>query len=612
MSDFKKSKARFVPVSDADFNQYAKNLAWLTGLGLSAAKERLAELYGFPSLYEMRKILEKGDQVAGPFSRSIIPHFMPNDDTLIQNSENCLSETSAEYWYRHNNIHKIVRYCKETCTTIRHFALFEVGFFCSPKIHKSLFKTTKEGIVAIESGNSTAIKDFFIQHWPVGFWGLLECVYNKPLKLDESNLKLLEVVQVRGPTTLMSDLWAVKASKIYQRITRDFVFDVEDYWFDDYPAPEKALNNPGLYDFNFLEFVEPCVYLDDILADISDEGLIEIYNALSHNSLDVRRFPALGTYLSQKKILEIRNRFYAARFAQLKAYSAACPDGLVEDVLVSCDTLPLDVTKNKRLTAYIGLQEPAYFSLDFKDSGVQILELDATFFQEPDIDGKPDTLVGAATGYVLMPWDSEYRRCSADTWFEALDCVSSQLYTVWNVLQEDYFPGQGMKDIDDFTAMTFSSIVVLSVELLPEFRGRNYMPHLFKTIYDALADHPWSTLDDSWYEIADELSGAPDIVTENGRTASAEDIQALAKIRVLAKPAVFVIPIEGSAPLEKSVNSFSNYLKRIKKDPSHPMEIRKRKLMAHFKAMESEFFEEESIDLNLRIVCYDPHEWPVT
>jgi len=609
MSEVSRPKSRFVPVSEEDFNQYAKNFAWLTGLSLSKAKETLSELYGFPSFYEMRKILAQGDLTPGPFSPSTVPPFLSADEASLLNSDACIPATSEEYRSRRT---KMLHWGEGAdITRLRQVALVESGFFCTPKLHKFLFKTSKRGILAVESKDLKELEDFFKHHWPVGLWGLLEWLYDSPLNLDETGLSRLEVLRAKGPTEQRESLWAFKAAQIYKRLTQAVhAGKLEAHWgYDEIPVPEKPQGKPGMYDLSFFNaWGEPCIDIGEVLLDASDEAYDIVCEALNENSFDPAKNPKLKEILSEQQLLALKEACYDYRYAQLKSYSSAMDSssGLVEELLTECKPLPM-LKEQTYLNAYVAISEVESFQANFGDSsGVQLLRMSATFFQNSERSLEPATAVGAANGFLLVPYDNFYV-CNDETWFEALDCVSAMLNDVWKVLQVDYFPGQGMHNIEEFTVdKPFASIAVLSFELLPEFRGKGYVPHLMNAISGALEDHPYTAMDENWYQMADQMA----VDTED--LDDLEPCPVKSGVRSLSSPAVFVLPVEGAEASDRSMYPhLRDSLVRIKKDARDPQEIRKRKLMAHFKAMEPAL-QLRNFDEKVSIVCYEPFEWPST
>lgn len=626
---------RFIPTSELDFNRYAKHFAWLMALPLATAKKDLAQLYGFPSLHELQQVLKQG-LPPGPFSAAPgIPSFI--GEAPICSGEECLPLQHSVHVARNKQLWAQVFDATDIVRQRRAIALLEAGLFCQPKVHKALFARVEAGLTAFESKDPQVARAWLESNWPIGYWALLDWLYMPFPELDPEGLAQLTHIPKTSLPDVQESLWQFKATKIYQLVTQGVpATEVGLEWCTEMPEPRKTETAPGLFDFSLVsDFGDLPVGLEQFFGEKDGEAYLELCGALSQGDLDLSRHPCIRGACSDAELVALEQRLREIRYGQLRISCDINNEnsrGLVEELLDHKRHWPLsDVCQeiaahrrdapdrrippeliaqrshhNEWLVTYVSLS-PTSEAHEYYGYHVQLLAMTAMSYHcRGEGDAAQYELVGGASGNLLVPYDQQYA-CSHEGWFEALDSTA-MLNDVWKVLQVDHFPGQGLRSIEEFTAdRPFKAIAVTNIELLPKYRGKGLVPSLLDSIYAAIDDRPYSMTDGAWYELAKVLAFEQDVVDELDPMPRPEGM------RELGAPAVFVITVPGAAPDNPVNNPFlRSSLTRIRKDPHNPLERRKRKLMAHFKAMEAELALGRDDADAISIVCYDPQEWPTT
>lgn len=607
---------RFVPASLHDFDVYAKNLSWILNTPLSKARQTLAALYGYGSEHELRQTLKK-DHVPGVFSAApSIPPFLRNQvllsgaDHLAPGHPTCKNRVLRTWQTMADLEVERDRDLGFLCRS----AVIEAGFFCSPKVHRVLFEQVKQGLTAVRSKEPTAASAFLQEHWPVGFWTLLEILYPEDQNLDESAFDEKDFFSVIVPTKAIREMWGYKAPLIYSTIVENLLGGEPAPWIYEEPirARECGPDAPyALFDFDVFEANGDCPQAISALLDkLSEADAEALCIAIEHGNFDLRAHPFLRDVLSEPEIENLSSQLRQERFRQLRSLSAAARQSAqsgVAEVLhaVTAWSPAADAGDDaSRLECYVAVQ--------YADSGweardqMQCLRYDATFFRRTTGSASSRTHtatpVGAILGHLLVPFGPKYQ-VHPETWFEVLDGASQQLNDVWKVLQSDYFPSKGVHDISEFSRrFDYRTIAVAEPILLPGHGEQGLESAMFDLLAGAFDDdYESSTLDDTWFWHARSLAGK-DLDPDRYPYGYVPD-----RLKIpLGKPQVFIVPVCGAkSPGDRiAYPQLMASLARFRKNPQDPAEVQKQHNMRAMTAL--------AADKDWEILCYDPNEWPDT
>lgn len=635
---------RFRPASEEDFFSYAKNLAWLRRLPLQASQELLARIYGYPGTHELRAVL-RGPGEPGPFSpplysftrgypkrtlccpppnpakeqRGVFNRLLP---PVIEGETPLESGRTARLF---NAIFANDLDMEDGSDAFRRrMAIFEAGFFCAPKHHRAMFSIVKEGCLAAEQ-SVQRYTEFLKDHWPVGYWGLIEYEYrycSHPTAHSDPQHDPWEAAASTPwePRLMRRALEAYQAACLYAAIVAPCVTETAGPPMDwaalfEWDTLDWSSVVEDSFDWRespWLQYLAQVVYPDCTAKAFDADSLTEEQgDAIEDflNQLDTSLITGNPLLEAIPNVLELAKSW---RFEQLRQLCDRCIEQTPRQIVLEAVT-PWSGPPRLNGQSFARLEVTAHFELAKNPElaknqwgALSLWRYHATFSARQEATG-PATLapqtVGTISGWLIAPFDANYHT-SADRFFEDLDAESAELNDVWKVLQSVYFPSQGLSDVEDFCQQyPFEAMATANVCLLPKFRRQGLVPACLNLLREALEDCPGSRVDYGALQEAQMLSPG-----DFGRDAEyAEMLEEQDPYPyVLGAPKVFVMGIAGARSEQRYVSfaARSSFKKLAKKDPDAPAEKLKKKLMKHFLGMRQH--------LQCDLVVYDPNEYPVT
>lgn len=203
---------RFVPSSAEDFGTYAKNLAKLLGLKLSAGRDLLAQIYGFAHQHEAVAFLKSlgTDSPRSPYLPvRVRPDFLEGRRVLFDKHGERIWKPDPEpnttvpltpwesgmYWKAYRYVFDDVLNYEgpdeadpRLSQEVEHFglmrrrvlSLLECGFFSAPSAHRKAFRATLAAIEEMEAGGERRQRQLY-RDWPPGMWAYLELRCQSPI-----------------------------------------------------------------------------------------------------------------------------------------------------------------------------------------------------------------------------------------------------------------------------------------------------------------------------------------------------------------------------------------------------------------------------------------------